>query len=121
MQREPSPGQRGQVIAADDEAFKALVASSQRPLLVLFWAPWSGPDRVVLSYLDAVARERPALQVVKVDVDRAPEAARRYRILSVPTAMVLLDGRRRGRRVIGALPRKRWERELDLNAVAPHR
>ena len=105
----------------DDRAFDRLVRSAGEPVLAVFWARWSSPDRIVIGHLDPVARERPGLRVVRVDVDRARRTAARYEVLSVPTAMVLADGRRRGRRVVGAYPRAKWERDLRLDDVAPRR
>jgi thioredoxin-like negative regulator of GroEL len=43
--------------------------------------------------------------------------AQRYDVVAVPTAMVLRDGEPVGKRVTGALPRKRWEAQLDLDAL----
>lgn len=107
------------VIAATDANFDDLVASAEGPVLVLFWAPWSGPDRIVLRYLARAARERPGLRVLEVDVDAAPKLATEYEVMAVPTALVLVDRRQRGRRVVGAHPRERWERDLGLDEVAP--
>jgi thioredoxin-like negative regulator of GroEL len=107
----------GQVLTADDASFERVVEEADQPVLVLFWAPWSGPDRVVMPYLGRAARERPGLRVVKVDVDRAPEVAQRDDVVAIPTAMVLRDGEQSGKRVTGALPRKRWEAQLGLDAL----
>ena len=119
--RQPPPDRPAKVVDAGDREFDEVVESADGPVLVLFWAPWSGPDRTVLPYLDRAARERPQLTVVKVNVDRAPKAATRFEVLSIPTAMVLVDGRVRGRPVVGAYPRARWERDLGLDTVAPRR
>ena len=105
----------------DDRAFDRLVRSAGEPVLAVFWARWSSPDRIVIGHLDRVARERPGLRLGRVDVDRASGIAARYEVLSVPTAVVLADGRPRGRRVVGAYPRAKWERDLRLDDVAPRR
>ena len=96
-------------------AAERLVVDHDGPVLVLFWAPWSGPDRTVLPYLGDIARERRSdLRVVKVDVDKSPRTAQRYRVRAIPTAMVLRGGEVQGDAVVGALPRRRWERELGI-------
>jgi thioredoxin 1 len=103
------------VLVADDRSFERIAVDHDGRVLVLFWAPWSGPDRVVLPYLDAIARERSDLRVVKVDVDKSPRTAQRYEVLAIPTAMVIRGGEVQGDPVVGVLPRKRWERELGID------
>lgn len=109
----------GRVLSATDATFERTVESAGGPVLVVFWARWSRPDRIVLAYLGDIARERPGLRVVRVDVDRAARVAAAHGVLSIPTAMVLVDGEVRGRPVVGAYPRERFERELGLDEVAP--
>ena len=64
-----------------------------KPLLVDFWAPWCGPCRMVAPIVDEIARERPDIRVGKVNVDEEQELAMKYRIFSIPTLLVLKDGK----------------------------
>jgi thioredoxin 1 len=105
----------GRVLVADDRSFERIAVDHDGRVLVLFWAPWSGPDRIVLPYLDVIARERPDLRVVKVDVDKSPRTSQRYEVLAVPTAMILREGEVQGDPVVGTMPRERWERELGID------
>ena len=114
----PSPP-AGKVLAVDDGSYERVVRQTDGPVLVVFWAPWSGPAVIVRDYLDAVARERPELTVAHIDVDKSPKAASRHEIVSIPASMVLVDGKPRGRAVVGAKPQKEWERELGLDEVSP--
>ena len=68
------------------------VLNSDRPVLLDFFASWCGPCRMVGPILDEIAEEREDIKVCKVDIDEQPELASRYRIMSVPTLMVLKNG-----------------------------
>ena len=72
--------------------FHKEVINSDRPVLLDFFASWCGPCRMVGPILDEIAEEREDIKVCKVDIDEQPELASRYRIMSVPTLMVLKEG-----------------------------
>ena len=72
--------------------FHKEVLNSDRPVLLDFFASWCGPCRMVGPILDEIAEEREDIKVCKVDIDEQPELASRYRIMSVPTLMVLKNG-----------------------------
>ena len=61
-------------------------------MLLDFWATWCGPCRMVAPILEEIAAERPDIKVCKVNVDEQPELASRYRIMSIPTLMVVKNG-----------------------------
>ena len=73
--------------------FHAEVISSDKPVLLDFWAPWCGPCRAVVPIIDEIARERDDIKVVKINVDEEQELAREYRVMSIPTLMVMRDGK----------------------------
>ena len=72
--------------------FHKEVLDSEKPVLLDFFASWCGPCRMVGPILDEIAEEREDIKVCKVDIDEQPELASRYRIMSVPTILVLKDG-----------------------------
>ena len=80
------------VLHINKDNFHKEVINSEKPVLLDFWAPWCGPCRMIAPTLDEIAEEREDIKVCKVDIDEQPELASRYRIMSVPTLMVLKNG-----------------------------
>ena len=80
------------VLHINKDNFHNEVLNSDKPVLLDFFASWCGPCRMVGPILDEIAEEREDIKVCKVDIDEQPELASRYRIMSVPTLMVLKDG-----------------------------
>ena len=72
--------------------FHKEVLNSDKPVLLDFFASWCGPCRMVGPILDEIAEEREDIKVCKVNIDEQPELASRFRIMSVPTLMVLKGG-----------------------------
>lgn len=73
-------------------------------VLVDLWAPWCGPCRVVGPMLEGLAREYAGrLKVVKVNVDENPGLSQQFQATSIPTLLVIKDGRVVDR-IVGALP-----------------
>ena len=80
-------------------------AAAQVAVLVDLWAPWCGPCRFVAPILEELARDYAGrLKVVKVDVDQNPALAQRFQAFSIPTLVVIRDGRVVDR-IVGALPK----------------
>ena len=73
-------------------SFEQEMIRSEQKVLLDFWAPWCGPCKLVSPILDQIAQERPDIKVCKVNVDEEMDLARQYRVLSIPTLMVIQDG-----------------------------
>ena len=72
--------------------FEEEVMKSDKPVLLDFWAPWCGPCRMVVPLVEALAEEREDIKVGKVNVDEESELAARFRIMTIPTLMVIKNG-----------------------------
>lgn len=81
------------VIHIDRNNFQSEVLNSDRPVLLDFWAPWCGPCRMVGPILDEIAGERSDIKVAKVNVDEQPELAGQFGVMSIPTLVVMKDGK----------------------------
>ena len=75
------------------ENFHEEVMGSEKTVLLDFWAPWCGPCRRVVPLVEQIAQERPDIKVGKVNVDEEYELAGTFRISSIPTLLVLRDGK----------------------------
>ena len=72
--------------------FNELVLNSDKPVLLDFWAPWCGPCRMVVPIVEQIAAENPDILVGKVNVDEEEELANRFRVMSIPTLVVMEKG-----------------------------
>lgn len=96
-----------------DATFNDEVLSSDKPVLVDFWAPWCGPCRMVSPIVDEIGEENAEkLTVVKVNTDENMETAAKYGITSIPALYVFKDGEV-AKTIIGARPKPALLQELD--------
>lgn len=75
------------------ENFQTEVVESSKPVLLDFWATWCGPCRMIAPTIEEIAQERTDIKVGKVNVDEQPELANTFGIASIPTLVVLKDGK----------------------------
>ncbi|MGN1013925.1 MAG: thioredoxin [Butyricicoccus sp.] len=73
--------------------FHEEVVNSEKPVLLDFWASWCGPCRMVSPIVDEIAAERSDIKVGKINVDEQPELAVQFQIVSIPSLVVIKDGR----------------------------
>ena len=80
-------------ITVTKENFQQEVLSSEKPVLLDFWATWCGPCRMVAPILESIAQERDDVVIGKVDVDSQPELAASFGVASIPTLVVIRGGK----------------------------
>ena len=81
------------VININKNNFQSEVLNSEKKVLLDFWAPWCGPCRMVVPIVEEIADERPDIKVGKVNVDEEAELASQFGIMSIPTLVVIENGK----------------------------
>ena len=68
------------------------VKNSDKPVLLDFYADWCGPCRMVSPIVEEIAAENPQYLIGKINVDKEPELAQQFKVLSIPTLAVIKNG-----------------------------
>ena len=87
------------VVNVTKESFENEIRSSEKYVLLDFWAEWCGPSRMKTPTVDEIPEEYEDLLVGKVNVDEEPELAQSFGIVSIPTIVALKDGKLIGQTV----------------------
>ncbi len=104
------------LVNGTDRNFDA-VTSATVPVLVDLWAPWCAPCISIAPMLERLSRDRAGqLKVVKVNVDDNPDLQARFNAMSIPTMLVLQDGKETARQ-IGALPQRDLQRWVEKHTA----
>ena len=82
------------VLKITQDNFEKEVLKADKPVLLDFWAPWCGPCRMVGPVVEDVANETVGSAIVgKINVDEEPGLAQNFRVMSIPTLVVMKDGK----------------------------
>ena len=73
--------------------FQNEVMNTDKPVLLDFWASWCAPCRMVVPIIEEIASERPDIKVGQINVDEQPELASEFGIMSIPTVVVMKNGK----------------------------
>jgi thioredoxin 1 len=93
------------ILTVTKDNFESEVMKSEQTVLLDFWASWCGPCRMLSPLVDEIAEENPSIKVGKVNVDEEMELAQQFRVMSIPTLVVVKDGKVAGQ-AIGVQPKE---------------
>ena len=81
--------------------------------LIDFWAPWCGPCNMITPIIEELAKEYDGkAKVCRVNIEEAPDLASRFSVMSIPTLILLKNGKQEGQ-LIGVQPKEVIKQELD--------
>jgi thioredoxin 1 len=100
------------LLTVTDITFDEEIKGSTGAVLVDFWAEWCGPCKMIAPILEEIASEQEGvLRVAKLNVDDAPDVARRFEVMSIPTLILFKDGEPQ-HRIVGAKGKNQLLQEL---------
>ncbi len=103
------------IVHTTDGGFEADVLTSDKPVLLDFWAEWCGPCKMIAPLLDEAADEyADRLSVVKINIDENPNTPQKFGIRSIPTLMIFKDGAPQAQK-LGAMSKSQLVEFLDSN------
>ena len=96
------------ILELTSETFEEEVLKSDKTVLIDFYADWCGPCKMMAPVVERIASENPDIKVCKVNIDNAESLAINYRVMSIPTFMVVKNGEVVNR-IVGAVDKAELE------------
>ena len=88
------------VVNLNEKNFEEEVLKSDKTILIDFWASWCGPCKMMSPVVDEIAEEmNGTVKVCKINIDEEQNLAVKYNVMSIPTFVVLKDGKEVGRSI----------------------
>lgn len=101
------------VIHINKENFEDEVLKSDKPVLIDFWASWCGPCKMLSPVIEELAEEVDEAKICKINVDEESDLAMKFKVMSIPTLVVMKDGKSL-RSTVGVQPKEKIKEMLGL-------
>lgn len=88
-----------EILKVTNSNFESEVLSSEKIVLVDFYADWCGPCKMLSPIVEEIAKENEDIKVVKINVDNEQELAIQYGVMSIPTVVAIKQGEEIDRRI----------------------
>ena len=103
------------IVHVSDDSFEQDVLSSDKPVLVDYWAEWCGPCKSIAPVLEEIADEyQEKMTVAKINVDDNPSTPRKYAVRGIPTLMLFKNGTNEAT-TVGAVSKAQLSAFIDEN------
>ena len=80
------------IINLTKDSYHNEVMETEKVVVIDFWATWCGPCKMMAPVVEEVAKDYPDVKVCKVNVDVEPELSNAFKIVSIPTIVVIKNG-----------------------------
>lgn len=101
------------VLHITKDNFEAEVLQSSVPVMIDFWATWCGPCRMLTPVIEQLGNEVTNAKIGKINVDEEQDLAMQFNVMSIPTVIVIKDGKEVGRSV-GVKPKSALLKMLNV-------
>ena len=106
------------IVHTTDATFAQDVLSSEKPVLLDFWAEWCGPCKMIAPILDEIASEyQDRIKIAKLNIDENPQTPPKFGIRGIPTLILFKNGTVEAQKV-GAVSKSQLAAFLDSNLPA---
>ena len=99
------------ILEVTNENFEEEVLNSEKTVLVDFYADWCGPCKMMAPVVEKIASENADIKVRKINIDNEEELAIKYRVVSIPTFLVIKNGEEVNR-IVGAVDKAELEEAI---------
>lgn len=99
------------MIKITNKNYEEEVLQSDKPVLLDFWASWCGPCQMLSPIVEKISEEREDIKVGKINIDEEGDLVSSFRIMSIPTLVVMCEGEEKNR-VVGVVSQEEVEELL---------